>query len=42
MNLTPSGGTWRKSSYSGQNVSDTCVEVAHLVLCETRSAGRDA
>ncbi|MEV5748559.1 DUF397 domain-containing protein [Actinoallomurus sp. NPDC052308] len=32
MNITPSASTWRKSSYSGQNVSDTCVEVAQLIF----------
>ncbi|WP_460340352.1 DUF397 domain-containing protein [Actinoallomurus acanthiterrae] len=42
MNVNPSDGTWRKSSYSGEEVSSDCVEVAHLVLSESRSVGRDA
>ncbi|WP_406567660.1 DUF397 domain-containing protein [Actinoallomurus spadix] len=35
MNITPSTGAWRKSSYSGENVNDTCVEVAQLVVFES-------
>ncbi|WP_425550716.1 DUF397 domain-containing protein [Actinoallomurus liliacearum] len=30
MNVTSSGSTWRKSSYSGEEVSSNCVEVAQL------------
>ncbi|WP_406566970.1 DUF397 domain-containing protein [Actinoallomurus rhizosphaericola] len=30
MNVARSGGIWRKSSYSGEEVSSNCVEVAQV------------
>ncbi|MEV5711978.1 DUF397 domain-containing protein [Actinoallomurus sp. NPDC052274] len=38
MNVTPPVGTWRKSSYSCENISDTCVEVARLTFAESGEA----
>ncbi|WP_345353859.1 DUF397 domain-containing protein [Actinoallomurus liliacearum] len=35
MNLVNPGDNWRKSSYSGENISDTCVEVARLTFAES-------
>ncbi|MCO5993736.1 DUF397 domain-containing protein [Actinoallomurus rhizosphaericola] len=35
MNITLLAGTWRKSSYSGENISDECVEVTWLISSES-------